>query len=254
MKGHLPPTTLAQSVSYPNDAETSFIFHNNLKLSQVKRQLIIDAKVGLPEDEFSPKEVGLFTFLLDKIEKRCPSDQSWIDASDCVEPTSSECASSIKISASKSNVGREYIEVKKNEAIRALKNQVGHIETFNKDPHHDFKLSADVRGIGGLSLLHAALQLSDDTSLIERLLKLGADTKAESREGTPLTFAKKLLERAHSKVKNHEENGATSSRLAAHEARFAKAEQIYRILELHQLEQDKNTAQAVKAKKVSFSS
>ena len=191
--------------------------------------------------------------MLDKIEKRCPSDRSWIDASDCVEPNSSDCVSCVRISAMKSNVDRDYIEAKKKETILALKNQVGYIETFNKDPYRGFQLSANVRGIGGFSLLHAALQLSEDSALIEKLLELGADPYAESREGTPLTFAEKLLERARTKVKTHKENGANCSKLAAHETRFAKAEQIYRILQLHGSEQNKKSAQAVKTKTISFS-
>jgi hypothetical protein len=252
-KGHLPTRTLAESVSYASDVEATFVLHNNLKLSQVERQLIIDAKVGHPQDGIGRKDVGLFIFPLDKIEKHCSYDRPWIDVSECVEPNSSERASIVRVSARKSKVDRDYIEATRKDAISALKSQIGFIEKFNQDPHHGCQLSANVRGIGGLSLLHAALQLSEDSALVEKLLEHGADPKAESTLGTPLTFAEKLLEGTRSKVTTHKENGgATSSRLAAYEARLAKAEVIHTILQLHESKQKKESVRAEKRKNVSF--
>ncbi len=222
------------------------MLRNNLKLSQIgERYLIIDAKVGKPGEGRGTKDVGLFMFLVDKIEKYCPSDQSWIDASDCLESNDSGFASSIRISARKSKVEREYIKAKRVDALRELKSLVDYIEKFNNDPHCGSQLSANVCGIGGFSLLHAALHLSGNPVLIQKLLVFGADPKGGSTpEGSPLALAKRLLQRARMKVKMHKEKGATTSDLAPYEARLAMAEQVFRILQLHE--------PAVNTKKVSF--
>jgi hypothetical protein len=254
-KGKLPSRKLSRHVSYVKDATAIYKIHNNLNLSLMERQLVIDVKAGVPEDGRNPVEVGLFKFLLDNIEKRCPSDQSWIDASSCLDLDGSAFKSSIKISARKRKVDRDYVSAKKEEAIRALRSQVDCIERFNQDPNIPQRatLSANVRGIGGISLLHAALQLSNDSALVERLLSLGADPKAESIAGTPLTFAEDLVLRARSKLETTKRSGAPPPTVAARETRLAQAEKIFRIMEHHEsTERRKKSPAPVVAKRISF--
>lgn len=221
-------------MSYAKDVQAVYKIHNNIDLSLVERRLVIDVKAGLPEDGKNQKEVGSFMFSLDKIEKRCPSDTSWIDVSDCLVPQSLAFASSIKISARKCNVDRDYVMAKREEAIYTLKGQIENIEKFNQDPKipQGVALSANVRGIGGVSLLHAALQLSEDSAPVEKLLSLGADPNAESVAGTPLTFAEDLVKRARGKLVKVKTNGASSSNIEAYETRLAQADKIFRILKL----------------------
>ncbi len=229
----MPTRKLAQNVSYD---DATYVLCNNLKLSQMEeRLLIIDTNVGQGgEDRGIKKDVGSFTFLLDKVERYCPFDQSWIDVSNCLESNNdSGFASSISISARKSKAERDYIYAKKMEAIYLLKDQVDFIEKFNKDSEYGSQISANIRRNGGFSILHAALRLSVDSALIEKLLGFGADPEGQSKQGSPLTLAKKLVERARVRVQTLEKSGSSLSKLAANEALLAKAEENLRMLQLH---------------------
>lgn len=84
--------------------------------------------------------------------------------------------------------------------MRKLNTQLDFIERFNKEPTTppDARLNANIIGIDGKSMLHAAIQLVDDTDLVKRMLRLGADPRISSHNGigTPLSLAQRNFHRA----------------------------------------------------------
>jgi len=209
--GNLPVRKMSNYISYSDkiDVEEE-LFHrrvnNNYNITLDNRRMVIDIAEGSLDDSFPPNKLGSFVFTLNEIEQKCPKDGSWsVDITKRVESVGVIC-----IVAKHRSAERDYITIKKKEIIDSLKTQIETIERFNQEQSSSssmsssLSLTSNVRGLHGTPLLYAAIELMAPTSLLQRILRLGADPKRSERGskdvvGTPIDLAKKRYDRCREK-------------------------------------------------------
>ena len=145
-----------------------------------------------------------------------PKDGSWIDITKRVESVGVIC-----ISAKHRSADKEYITIKKQEILGSLKTQIELIERFNQEStsistsssslslpssssssntNSATKLTANVRGLNGTPLLYAAIELMANKSLLQRMLRMGADPRrGQGKVGSPIDLAQKQYDRCREK-------------------------------------------------------
>lgn len=140
-----------------------------------------------------------------------PKDGSWIDITKRVESVGVIC-----ISAKHRSAEKEYITLKKQEILGSLKTQIELIERFNQEStstsslslpsssnnknNTTTKLTANVRGLNGTPLLYAAIELMANKSLLQRILRMGADPRrGQGKVGSPIDLAQKQYDRCREK-------------------------------------------------------
>ncbi|KAG7349696.1 hypothetical protein IV203_012293 [Nitzschia inconspicua] len=225
--GSLPKRNFTDVIHYGAETET-FRVHNNYLFTSESRVLVITV-AAQEETEGSPSTMlGSFAILLDEAEKIFFSNDNWLSYTKSVPGLGS-----VEISAKRHRADKPYIMQKKEESIRGLKKKIETIEMFNKDINlpTSAKLSANVRGIGGISLLHAAIELVETTRLIEQLLHLKADPQASSTMGTPMEVANRLIKRSEKKLEEAQRNGKPKEVIEAHRERCLQAWKIWELLE-----------------------
>jgi hypothetical protein len=217
-KGSIPERRLSAVISY-RDSNKHWHSHNNFHFTSENRLLIVDISIGHRKHSF------IFNF--NEIEKACSSNGQW----GVVNKTLPNVGA-IELAARRLPADKNYVLRKKEEVIRGLNKQVESIQTFNEDPQLPAyaTMTANLRGIGGVSLLHAAIELVDTLPLVERLLALGADPQAASAIGTPREIAQKLYQRSLDKLEDAKSTGKPASVIDAHSERCAKAKQVLDIL------------------------
>ena len=99
-----------------------------------------------------------------------------------------------------------------------MKTQIEVIERFNKessallssfkncgstDTTANIKLTANVRGLNNVPLLYAAVEIMADKSVLERMLRSGADPRrGQGKDGSPINLARKQYERCREKERD----------------------------------------------------
>lgn len=232
-QGTLPNRNFAISIKYGEGSKT-FRVHNNFLFTSEHRFLVVNVNAVTRGEGGHATKLGSFVVPLNEIEKIFSSNGGWMAYTKQVHGLGS-----LEIVAQRFCADKAYVLQKKDECIRGLKKQVKTIENFNKDsklPAYA-KISGNVRGISGCSLLHAAIEVVDTTKLIEQLLHLNADPLASAREiGTPLDLANKFLERSDQKLKEAQKNGKPNSVIDAHRLRYLQAFRIKDLLQKKQNE------------------
>ncbi|KAG7374089.1 hypothetical protein IV203_013184 [Nitzschia inconspicua] len=210
--GNIPVKCLSGSVAYDATAAPTFTVHSNAAFCMEDRELVIEIDQGCDGNITTASTVGSVVFEMNQLERKCPLDGTW---NEIVQPAMSEdglgkCGYA-RISVMKQRVGAKYVSQKRSEILLALKAQLDSIKKYNNVPERrpDERLSGNIRGINGLSLLHAAVYLGESGSLISTMLDLGADPRLRSPLGTPLHFAQRQLDRALEKEKNMEAKQAS---------------------------------------------
>ena len=160
------------------------------------------------------------------------SDKEWKD----VEKRS-EALGIIKFRVKRRSVDREYVATKRQEVLDLLKTQVETVERFNREYRCSGSswLSSDVRGIDGITLLYAAVELMADSHLVRKILALGGDPRKPSPSrppscDTPLELARMRYQRCRSKETDASASGNTNIVKAARET-SARAKQLLDVLE-----------------------
>jgi hypothetical protein len=197
------------------------------------RELVIEVKEGYDGEIMPARSIGSVAFEMDELEKNCPLGDTWVDF---VRPIRSEDSAVIRgearISVMKQHVGSDYATQKRAEILQALKVQMDSIKKYNADPDRnpDEKLSGNIQGINGLSLLHAAIHLGESGLLISAMLDLGVDPRLKSPLGTPLHFAQQQLDRALEKEKNLEAKQAPVDDLVRQRAKRKQVKEMVDLL------------------------
>jgi len=206
--GPIPVKKFAQHISYNNE-HLVYSVHNNRNFPFEQRDFIIDLIKGSTQDPIANgRKVGSFCLQLNDIEERCLPDGLPSEFTQLLSNiTSQEITNGfVTITARKRSADKEYVLLKKQEVIKRLKLQLEYIERFNKDPKtpSGVRLTANISGAGGTSILHAAIVLMDDKDLVEKMLKLGANPRSsiDTGIGTPLSLAQRNFHRAAEKEKN----------------------------------------------------
>lgn len=195
---------------------------------------MIEINEGYHGEIMPARRFGTAIYDLDEIERSCPLDDERIEVT---RPLRSECdvgnVGEAKISVSKQRVGPEYVNQKRAEILVALKTQMDSIKKYNIDAgrRSGEKLSGNIQGINGLSLLHAAVHLGESGSLIHAMLDLGVDPRLKSRLGTPLHFAQQQLDRALEKEKNLEAKGSSHEDLARQREKCRQVKELVELLQ-----------------------
>jgi hypothetical protein len=200
--------------------------HNNDLVSSVNPIIVIDVEAESLGGYHAPIKLGSFIFTLNDVKDIVPSNDDWVTNSKALPGIGS-----VEISLRRRSADKRYILQKQREIILSLTKQIGTIETLNEDA--DLlaygKMSGNVRGIGGVSLLHVAIELVDTEELIQKLLDLEADPLAQSIVGTPMEAAENLYARSEQKLDDAKKAGKPSDVLEMHRQRYL---QTWRVREL----------------------
>ena len=126
----------------------------------------------------------------------------------------------------------EYVNKKRHEILNLLKTQVETMTRFNEEYHcsESSRLTSNVRGINGITLLYAAVEIMADPDLIQTILTLGGNPSKPSGQPpcTPLELAQKRYERCKAKEKDI----SASSKPGIQQAAAQKTAQAKRLLEI----------------------
>lgn len=222
------------------DENLVYNVHNNKSFPFEKRILEIDLKKGSPQDSVATgRSLGSFNINLNNIEENCLADGK---SSEFTEPLSNNSLQELSgghvtIDASKKIADKEYIMLKKKEVVYKLKLQLEYIERFNQDPKTPpgASLTANILGVGGKSILHAAIVLVDDKGLVEKMLRLGANPRSSTSTGigTPLNLAQRNFHSALDKEKNVRLRGLDTE---PHVQRSNQARIVVEMLQKHVIE------------------
>ena len=205
----MPVKRFAQRIIYKGD-NIVYTMHNNKSFPFEKRNLDIDLKSGsLTESNATGRTLGTFRLELNDIEDRCLPNEVMTEY---MQPLSDEFVQEISdgfitTNVKKKSADKEYVRIKKQEIIKKLKQQLEFIERFNQHPSTPpgARLTANISGLNGVSILHAAIVLLDDKELVQKMLKLGANPRSSINTGigTPLNVAQRNYHNALEKEKNH---------------------------------------------------
>lgn len=202
------------------DSNRQWHSHNNFLFTSEHRLLIFDISVGNRKHSF--------TFTFDELERVSPPNGQWALARKTLLSVGT-----LEISTRRRPADRSYVERKKGEAIKGLKNYVGMIEQYNEDTELPAyaSMSANVKGIGGISLLHAAVELVD-TNLVKRLLALGADgqVKSSSTTESPIELARKVQQRTEEKLQDAKKTGKPQTAIDGYLEKSMKAKKVLDLL------------------------
>lgn len=227
--GRLPGQQLRYKIEYPTNM---FAAHNNYMLSLENRRLEVEvAREDRYKDRFPPQILGAFDLTLNEIERKCPSDGSWVGISNRLESVGT-----INISAKRKSADIEYITAKKQEIEYLMKTQIETIERFNQDYSHALKttLSSNVRGINGIPFLYAAIEIMAGKSLIKRILQMGADPRLRPQLAsrcTPLELALRQFDRCRIKAQGARDSGRGSGFLQAQDQKCEEAKAVLDVLQ-----------------------
>ena len=235
----MPLRKFAQLICY-SDSDNPLVYtaHNNRSFVFDQRDLIIDLKKGSSQDTSATgRRIGSFKLILNDIEQKCLPNGTSIECTQSLSNNNFDELSSgiVTITASKRGADKEYIMIKKQEVLKKLNTQLEYIQRFNqysKTPP-DARLTANILGISGKSILHAAILLVDDKDLVKKMLRLGADPRCSSNVGigTPLSLAQKNFYRATEKEKIMEEKKGPNADIEAHRKRCDQAKMLVEMLQ-----------------------
>jgi hypothetical protein len=234
-QGNLPPCVYSAYISYSSfgPEKPTFKTHTNPGMILEKRELVINIQeraVG----SMPAKKVGTFNFDLNGLVQSANDDGSW--KMECRPLSNGYGVLSkgvIKIASMISKSDKDYLEKKRLDTLQEIGDQLNNIRKFN-DSHKVNgcgKLSTNMHGIGGATLLHAAIQLKDHGPLIDRIMRLGANPRCRTlRHGTPLSFAQNSLDRAAEKEKFMEAKNASAAAINAQKNQCASLKRVIAIL------------------------
>jgi hypothetical protein len=222
------------------DEMTSYKVHNNVQVVHEKKVLVIELFEGLKTDPVLPTKLGSFTIAMDGIDRDSPL-RDWGAVTETMTQTDKTDSSlewaEIEIEIRVIDVQPFYYTRKLKEAADKIIQQVEQIERFNYDQKQSSNacnLTANIRGINRISLLHAAVHLKD-LDLIKRVLRLGANPFLKSTMGSALAYAQRLRDRANEKAMKTSSNddpdaGRMEGMLAARQECLADHNKVVEML------------------------
>ena len=159
-----------------------------------------------------------------------PSDGSLINVSKRLDSVGS-----IRISVRRRSADIEYFKSKKKKIESTLSSLIGTIERLNQVHQSELRtvLTSNVRGISGITLLHAAVELMTDQSLIDRLLRLGADPRRRPTmfQSCSLDLAQRQYDRCREKAKTALNDGRPRASVKAQDRKCIKAKRLLDMLQ-----------------------
>jgi hypothetical protein len=187
---------------------------------------------GLTTDPVRPLPLALFKIPLNRIDEQCPPNGSSLSISEACTPSDPSLPKG-EIRLEVRRCKASAVE-KKDRIKRKLSQLVEWITRFNQDfPSHDEAdsrtLTANIQCYGNVSLLHAAIELCDE-SLVERLVALGANPLGKSKVGTAISRALKLKDRAEEKWENKKQSESDQADTLAQQQVFDSFRRILEVM------------------------
>jgi hypothetical protein len=184
------------------DEMTTYKLHNNVQVVHENRALVVELFEGLKTDPVLPVKLGSFRIEMNRIDRECPLRGWGAVTETTAQPDSSLEWAEIEIEMRVIDVQSSYYAWKSKQATDHITQQVEQIERFNEDHQqssNSCNLTANIRGINRISLLHAAVHLNN-LDLLKRVLRLGANPFLRSTMGSALAYAQQLRDRANEKA------------------------------------------------------
>ena len=140
----------------------------------------------------------------------------------------------IRVRAKRRSAHIEYVQNKRQEILDMLKIQLETVERFNREylRSNSPRLTSNIRGVYGVSLLYASVEIMADEALVQKILSLGGDPRKPPGRGsrvqyTPLELARILYDRCKAK-----ERDARGSNLGIQQASAQKSANAKRLVDM----------------------
>mmetsp|Transcript_44912 Transcript_44912/g.108527 ORF Transcript_44912/g.108527 Transcript_44912/m.108527 type:complete len:1914 (-) Transcript_44912:641-6382(-) len=253
--GSLHKTNTKAFVSYDKSELKVFMARGNKRLRLSKCNVFIDFREGAGGDAVPAAKLGNVTIPLGHIDRQVPIDTSWDNKWPLkVRPDSIISKGAVEIEFRRFKVDRPGDTIKermkrerllkdriikeKEDLTKSLKEQISFIKRFNDDfGDGRIRLSGNIQSMGNATLLHAAINLSEE-GMVKQLLDIGADPRAKSsRFGTPIQQAMNLKDRSLEKLQHLINNGEPSERTEPVQQLFDKYSRILRLLNSNEEEE-----------------
>jgi len=223
---NLPTTRIGHRVSYSTSNE--FSVYNNYRASLENRKIVVEISEGDPKvDKIHCNKLGQFVLRMNEIESKCPPDGSWHTMEHKLEGIGT-----IGFIAKRKRASKQCVVNKRREILEMLKTQLETIERFNgqycSNPSASVKLTPNIRGLHGTSLLYASIGVNADEQLIQKMVSLGADPRKRHNDRSPLDLARDQYERC----KNKEKDASESSNQQVRQACAQKSSEAKRLLNI----------------------
>ena len=159
-----------------------------------------------------------FQIALNEIERICPHYDRAVPLEIPTLANSDIKSGELTIEIKRVRTDKGYVDRKSHEAGDGLMTQLDNISRFN-EADHDLKLSANIEGRNGKSVIHAAVHLKR-LDLVKKLGSQGAKVVSigESEVESPLTQAQHMRDRATEKLRKLEASGGDPNAIAAQAA------------------------------------
>lgn len=219
------------------DESTSYKVHNNVQVVHENKILVIELFEGEKTDPVLPAKLGSFRIEMNRIDNDCPL-RGWGAVTETTTQTDNSLEwAEIEIEMRIIDVQPSYYIWKAKQAAELITPQVERIERFNDDQNQStnpINLTANIRGINRISLLHAAVHLND-LDLVKRVLRLGANPFLRSTMGSALAYAQQLRDRANEKAmktssKDDPDPGRREGNLSARQEVLAHHNKVVELL------------------------
>lgn len=133
-----------------------------------------------------------------------PSDGTWHTLEHPLEDFGT-----LGLCAKRKSASKDFVVTKRREVLELIKTQLEMIERFNSEycsGNDSMKLTPNILGLNGTSLLYAAVEVMADLELIRKMISLGADPK-KPRDKSPLELARKQYESCKGKERDACQSG-----------------------------------------------
>jgi hypothetical protein len=183
-----------------------------------KRSVELRISIVLPDQ--NPALLGTVEIHLAELNRNFPADRNLHFVRFPLKPNEFIDHAEVHLQFCRDTVDDGYINSKRENALANFRTLFTWIEPFemdvknwNKDFNDDLQpVGADVKVVGNLGLLHAAVFLKDE-KLVKTLLHLGADPTSKSEVGSALTLAQNMAD-GHSWKQKHIRNEFSTNVLA----------------------------------------
>lgn len=183
-----------------SDTQTSLIYQylttrhmqadNNPKFDLDRRKLFFDFREGAQEDSIPATKIGTVTIDMKVIERRCQRDEV-VTFREEIMPGPSIEHGALEIEIRRIPVPGEKIQKEIDDIKVSLNVTISDIRRFNSNDNASDapRMTANIRGRGNVSILHAAIVFRDE-NMIKDLIQLGANPQSRCRRfKTPMTYA-----------------------------------------------------------------
>lgn len=204
---------------------------NNVHLEQDQRYFSLVLVEGAKGDFIRPKKLGEFSFPLNEVDSLCPNNGDATEYRCMISPNAELRSGDVTFVIRKRPVRADWILGLRADLEKGINEQIHAISRFNKEYDEKIhgRLTGHIQGMGGITLLHAAINLQR-VDQVERLVALGVNPRERSDRGTAIGFAVNRLQTVSEKISFKASREGSDTDMEEQKELLGKYEQIVALL------------------------